>query len=264
MKKLSFGWNFCLSQLNLIFVLQKRKWNGLLPIVFIGFLMPIAALAQQIKLEQGQNGGVGRPVVSPVSWATGNSNSGNSHYVEGQSVPYRMTISNVSAGSHSIIIEWDFRRDGKTAIDYVSSYQRIAETVDPLRGLTGNYGQPAFFSIPVPQRNALVEGRDGSQLQPLSSFNQLSDNQRQIVIYNAAPGTISYLPEGEPTAANSSTRLKMDFNVSGPGTKNIVLAWGGHIASRLDWGAPNAASDINGSPYHMRIVSFDGKAGNQD
>ena len=43
-----------------------------------------------------------------------------------------------------------------------------------------------------------------------------------------------------------------------------MLAWGGHISSRLDWGAPNAASDISGSPYHTRIISLDGKAGNQD
>jgi hypothetical protein len=51
-----------------------------------------------------------------------------------------------------------------------------------------------------------------------------------------------------------------------------VLSWGGHIASRLDWGcsgAPQSASGISGSPYHMRIKSIivNGTAislGNQD
>jgi len=39
--------------------------------------------------------------------------------------------------------------------------------------------------------------------------------------------------------------------------ETAVIAWGGHVASQADWGASNAASSINGSPYHMRIVGFE-------
>src|SRR4029077_17721362 len=45
---------------------------------------------------------------------------------------------------------------------------------------------------------------------------------------------------------------------------NPVLAWGGHIASRADWGANNSAVAISGSPYHMRLIDLDGAGGNQD
>ncbi|MCV4820721.1 hypothetical protein OFM15_32065, partial [Escherichia coli] len=45
---------------------------------------------------------------------------------------------------------------------------------------------------------------------------------------------------------------------------NPVLAWGGHIAWGGDWGIGNSAGGINGSPYHMRLISFDGSGGNQD
>jgi hypothetical protein len=31
----------------------------------------------------------------------------------------------------------------------------------------------------------------------------------------------------------------------------MVLAWGGHIGTRADWGANNSAIFISGSPYHM-------------
>jgi hypothetical protein len=40
-------------------------------------------------------------------------------------------------------------------------------------------------------------------------------------------------------------------------SQTAVLAWGGRIASRADWGANSSAAVINGSPYHMRVVGFD-------
>jgi len=40
--------------------------------------------------------------------------------------------------------------------------------------------------------------------------------------------------------------------------QDLVLAWGGHIATRGDWGANNAAVSISGSPYHTRLLDLDG------
>src|SRR5699024_5633436 len=115
MKKLSIGW-----RLRLYFVLVNLKQGALrrIPLLFL-FLLPLVSVAQQIKLEEGQNGGVGRPVISPVSWYDGNCHDENSHFIEGQSIPYRVTIGNVHPGNHTLIIEWDIRKDGKTAIDYI-------------------------------------------------------------------------------------------------------------------------------------------------
>jgi hypothetical protein len=79
----------------------------------LAFLLPAISLAQQIKFEQGQNGGVGRPAISPINWETGNSHDGNSHYTEGQSVPYRVSISNLAPGPHTLIVEWDYEKTAK-------------------------------------------------------------------------------------------------------------------------------------------------------
>ena len=45
---------------------------------------------------------------------------------------------------------------------------------------------------------------------------------------------------------------------------NPVLAWGGHVSTRKDWGPDNLAVAIPGSPYHTRLVGLDGTGGNQD
>ena len=52
---------------------------------------------------------------------------------------------------------------------------------------------------------------------------------------------------------DTSTSITIYFTAS---STNIVLAWGGHIAERDDWGLDNSAVSISGSPYHMRLISW--------
>jgi HYR domain/Immunoglobulin domain/Immunoglobulin I-set domain len=59
----------------------------------------------------------------------------------------------------------------------------------------------------------------------------------------------------------ASSRLSIEFTAD---QETVVLAWGGHIATQFDWGLDNSATSINGSPYHMRLISLDGSSGNQD
>src|SRR6185295_2245103 len=62
-------------------------------------------------------------------------------------------------------------------------------------------------------------------------------------------------------AGDSTTFITITFtsNVANP-----VLAWGGHIATRIDWGITNSAIAISGSPYHSRLEDVNGSGGNQD
>jgi hypothetical protein len=58
------------------------------------------------------------------------------------------------------------------------------------------------------------------------------------------------------TTGTEAQQISVHFTAN---QSNPVLAWGGHIASRLDWGcagAPQSASGISGSPYHMAIVGM--------
>jgi hypothetical protein len=83
-------------------------------------------------------------------------------------------------------------------------------------------------------------------------------------IYNGtfAFTDLSYVSQGSLTDPNSETILRINFNATSP---TVVIAWGGHIASELDWGAGNSASALDGAPYHTRIVQLDNdQIGNQD
>src|SRR6185503_6307020 len=54
-------------------------------------------------------------------------------------------------------------------------------------------------------------------------------------------------------AGNSSTSITVQFTAS---STIAVIAWGGHIATRLNWGLANSAIAIDGSPYPMRLTNI--------
>src|SRR5204862_5438386 len=67
--------------------------------------------------------------------------------------------------------------------------------------------------------------------------------------------------DGPGFAGDKSARITITFTAS---RDNPVLAWGGHIGARVDWGLTESAVSISGSPYHTRLIELDGAGGNQD
>jgi hypothetical protein len=234
------------------------------------------------NLDQVRNGSAASPT-NPVDWVNGNAGASNSHYREGQSIPYRLTLTNLPIGTNSVKIEWDILHSSKDAIDYITSVVRtppggISETINVCGDAQYNTviagcteGSFNTFVIPVPIPTKLV----GSNQQPQTSFNNLPAADKLFRIYNGTISGITYINNadgnlGDLTAAQSSTRISVAFTATSP---TVVLAWSGHIGSRNDWGftngVPNSAGGISGSPYHTRFIELcpDGKAcggGNQD
>ncbi len=217
-------------------------------------------------LWQARNGSASSPI-NPVDWVKGNLGSANSHYSEGHSIPYRLVLTRLAPGPHNVVIAWDTRQSGTHAIDYIAHYDflvphdgfrshSIAEAIDPIAGLAGAFGPPEAFPIPAPTPNGTpVPGL------PAASFEALPPALRAMTIWNGSIASLTYLQQESLNADTAATRLSIDFVATSP---TVVIAWGGHIASRVDWGIGNSATSISGSPYHTRLISFDGAGGNQD
>jgi hypothetical protein len=236
-----------------------KGWCLLLSLALAGSTRLFAG--SSASLDQAANGSFSSPA-SPVNWQNGNANQNNSHYAEGQSIPYRLIMTGLSKGSHTVVIEWDIRNSSENAIDYITSFGRIAESVNPLSGVSGTFGPPVSVPIPLPVPSTNVNGFP----QPQTSFNSLSSSEQQFTIYNGTITNLAYSTNsqgnlGDLTASQSASDLRIVFTTT---NSTVVLAWGGHIASRLDWGVSNSAGGISGSPYHTRLISFDGSGGNQD
>lgn len=185
-----------------------------------------------------------------------NGNLSNSGYREGDSVPYRLIISGLSNGTHTVEIAWDTTDSGAHAIDYITTYNRTVTSADPCNNAGFTCSSPtSTFTIPTDSNvtgsgvnpvagNLTLFGATITSVSPytLSSSNKCSNN------------TGSY-------TGSSTTCITITFNTS---NSNVVLSWGGHIGSQIDWGVGNSASAISGSSYHTRLIAVDGSGGNQD
>ena len=205
------------------------------------------------NIDQCANGTIFVPLpCSGSGWQNGNTNENNSHWYEGGSIAYRMKFLNLTPGtSHKVTIEWDTTKSGKHALDYLTSYDRtetVANGNDPCSGVTG-CGSPTTFAIPPdPNMPLTASADDGRWNQVFTLFNG--------TITSVTPYTLTGAYSGD-----SSTSITITFTAS---SATPVLAWGGHIGTRKDWGTNNSALAITGSPYHMRLLGLDGSGGNQD
>src|SRR5512146_3069639 len=59
---------------------------------------------------------------TPCSWQNGDLNGNNSSYAEGDVVPFRLAIEGLTAGTHSIHINYDFTAGGHEAYDFLATY----------------------------------------------------------------------------------------------------------------------------------------------
>jgi uncharacterized repeat protein (TIGR01451 family)/LPXTG-motif cell wall-anchored protein len=204
---------------------------------------PAHAANPSADLDQCENGKPATP--KACDWINGNLNENNSHYGEGDSVPYRIVFSNLAVGStHTVTFEWDTTKSGKHALDYLTSFDRTEPTANPCAGVT-NCTLAAAASYPIPD-----DPNVGPQVAGV------------FKMWNGAvTAHSSYTLTGVYTG-DSSTKITLTFTA---GTADpVVLAFGGHIATRLDWGPNNSASGISGSPYHVRLLALDTSGGNQD
>ena len=233
------------------------------------------------NLDQVRNGSAAS-WDDPGAWVNGNLNASQSHYAEGMSVAYRNVMTNMPTGTVvTLIMEYDVKHSDKLALDYLTSYDRldphqltfghISEEIDPTIGITGS-SEPADDTHLIPEpimSNSPVAGQPG-----ISFSNVAGGGQAEMSIWNGDITSIVY-SGGTPDLsdpANQSQEITVTFTTSGLVGEDpitVVLGWGGHIASRVDWGfdngTPRSAGGISGSPYHMRLIDWNlNNLGNQD
>jgi hypothetical protein len=251
-------------------------------------------------IDQCRNGGLATPQTfvqcTLSAWVNGNAGAQNSHYREGESISYRVKLSNLKAGDQvSLIIGYDVIHGGNYAIDYLTSNDRwqspetnSTTTPDvPSSGFPG-IGAATLANIPAPPGSIHADptktfasgqcigtaSTGTGPLQPATSFAAVPAAERQMEFYgiSGAPVLSYFGPDPDFTDAgggDQEQQLELVFTANGA---DVVISWGGHIASRLDWGCadgPLSAGGISGSPYHMRVKDLEVNGthftlGNQD
>jgi len=248
-------------------------------------IVSAAIAGPSASIEQVRNGPASATTTPTPAWVTGNAGASNSHYLESHSISYRTVMDQLPTDGTvvELIIGYNAKRSGSYAIDYLTQFQRVLphvlfahrdpEVFDPLSGVAGVGSTITTAPIPLTTQNLMVDP-DGTDpepaaLQPRTSMASLPAAERVITLYGGTLIDVTYVTEANVNLATSSseTQVKIRFTAN---SAKAVLAWGGHIACRWDWGfnadgTPRSAGGISGSSYHMRLVSWNfGSLGNQD
>jgi hypothetical protein len=260
---------------------QRKLCHGLTLLMLMFFFSSgnLDLLAQSCQLSQGQNGGVGLPVVSPITFERGNSNASKSHFSEGNSVPYRVEFTTLEANvQYKIRFGFEVKKNGKYALDYITGFQNLKstsvdmpETVLPTKGtVLENVAGINMHSFPIPSPNfssepsfnsiasssfillKSLQGYNPENSQPISGLSNLIRDKGNMSIWNGTIDDISYVGNVNTSLQTVSAFVEVTFTKAN-NSNGVVLAWGGHIASLQDWGQNNSASSISGSPYHMFV-----------
>jgi len=249
-------------QLSSIFTTLLLAFGQLFPFLTV-LSNPVyadAPISADVDLDQMHNGSAASPS-TPPTWVNGNAGSSNSHLIEGYSQSYRAVMTDLPIGEPiTLTIGYDIKHSGAHAIDYLTQYQRLddhsyfghsAEVVDPTDGVTGitdGSAPSSTFAIPAPSSSGSpVAG------EPTASFNSLPAGERVMSMWNGTINSMAYNTQGNLAVAASATTINVTFT---PNSSTAILAWGGHLGSKLDWGIGNSAGGISGSPYHMRLESW--------
>ena len=205
-------------------------------------------------------------------WQNGNLNEQGAHYAEGEAIPYRAVLNDLTPDAvYALTIQWDTVDSAAYAIDYLTSYNFTFDgTKHPLEPDVN----PTFFtpqSDPGLSSNGVSTVGIPSDSQLLTGFGHgitdgLSSGQPSGAQAFTFFGSVAGLSTSGVSYNADLTKASITVNFtytggSGDTADAVVLAWGGHIASSLDWRddqgeTVQTASDISGSPYHMRLLAL--------
>jgi hypothetical protein len=161
-----------------------------------------------------------------------------------------MKFTDLTVGTHTVIIGYDILKGTKHALDYLGTYNATETTAYACAGIAGCTGAPTTF--PVPTDTVTVT----SNINPNTGL-PIAQIPGVFSMWGGTITSASYVAY----AGGEERQISITFTADVP---NPVIAWGGHIAWIGDWGAGNSAVAISGSPYHMRLIELDGSGGNQD
>jgi hypothetical protein len=252
---------------------EKERHRWLKIIILIGVLTvtifvvrsaPIvqAAPSPGDSLEQCSNDPAMCDSMNSNKWIMGNLNANNSAYAEGDSVAYRAKFTRLTVGqTYMTTINWDSTVGGLHAMDYLTSYDFTETGADPCSGLT--CASPTSLLPIANDPMVTLAGVNQANGQVFTAFGATFPTSGAVIpntgnLCGANPScTIASNPSAYTTtgmySGTSKTSVSVYFTAQ---SGTVVLAWGGHIASPMDWGIGNSAAGINGSAYHMRLKGF--------
>jgi hypothetical protein len=219
---------------------------------------PARAAATTVNLDQWAS--------TAFQWQNGNLNGTNSRYPEGGVVPFRLAIEGLAAGDHVIHINYDFTAGGHKAYDFLATWN-VTNAAGRICTPTGGAISSMCPSLPTPTTASFPSDPYVTDGLSVAGAERYSGTPRRLTVWGGTILSITGPTHAGPSAGNSSADITVRFRNTGPA---VLFAWGGHLGQSSYWnrangGPADGASQVSGSPWHMRTLNLDGTGNkNQD
>lgn len=189
---------------------------------------------------------------NPLGWRNSSANPSNSQYGEGDTIPYRQVLDDLTAGNtYCFGFGWDVTNASLPAIDYLTTFNRSLPLADPTVDTVhaGNLGTPDDIE-PIPSDPVITSGYI---VNPANSFMGTLPATRDIYVWG---GTFTAPPVFTSPGGDVATEIQnsLEYCILSSSTE-IVIAVGGHIAIPEDWGLTDRPT---GAPYHLANGTWNG------
>ena len=180
-------------------------------------------------------------------------------------MPFRLAIEGLTAGAHTIRVQYDFTAGGHKAYDFLARYNGWVSP--PICGAGGGGVSSMCPSLPGSSSAAFPSDPFKIDGLTVAGAEWYSGVERRLTIWGGTISSISGPSHAGPTGGNSSAEFVVHFSSKGSA---VLLAWGGHLAQSRYWnlaagGVRDGAGEVSGSPWHMRTLQLDGSGNrNQD
>ena len=226
------------------------KQQSLLLFAFLFMLFVLYSLPMQAVASEATQCANAKNDSDPDTcelWVNGNINQSKANYFEGEAIPYRVVIDPAVIGhEYEITIGYDAVVSDKNAIDYLATYNHDVTSADPCSGdsLCALASPSSTAAVPADMRMQL--GRDIGD-----SSDDIAQIPGEFTVWGGTIVSVGGYNYPTDFAYTGSHEITLTLRIEAT-ADIVVLAWGGHMASRLDWGIANGVVNLRGSPFHMR------------
>ncbi len=223
----------------------------------------------------------------------------NSTYFEGMSVPQRILYQGITTpGAHTISFAYSYTKGGTHAYDFLTSlnqgnggFSPGITNLDKCDGLSGGDATACNALVGTTATNVSIpndpfDSKDsppgvgtGTTQTQKENWYQGQYGSREISVHssNAFSGgliSLSHTVGADADTGDSDVNVTLNFNLAGCSAASpcdLLIFFSGHLAvtgsinnNGADWGQPLGSSNINGGPYHIKGLKFDGDGGSLD
>lgn len=216
-------------------------------------------------------------------WITGNLGSQHNTWAEGDFVPKVLRIPGIqNADPFEVVMTYGFLKGGKTTHDFLGDWNKTQHGANPC--VEGNFDSFCTPADATGALNAITATSSSLDMEVLSQSaveaacgvgsqyavdmaEAIAEDAGDLVIrgINIADITVTNIVfDGCPVSGDAEAVMTMQITPNGLFAQDVLLLFGAHVGEASHWDN-GGAGGVNGSPYHLGLVSVDGTtAGSMD